>query len=197
MVEIIPHLPICSPARRTMPESTQHKLSRVRPPRVQITYDVETGGAIQKKELPFILGILADLSGHPDAEHPLPRLKERSFVEIDRDNFDAVLEAAAPRLAFRAPDRLKKDSTEMHNVLLRFVKMEDFEPVNVIKQIPVLNELLLARNRLNDLLAKLDGNDNLDAILTDVLKSTEQQQKLKAALPPPATSAEPSAKPAS
>jgi len=165
-----------------MAESTQHKLSRVRPPRVQITYDVETGGAIQKKELPFIVGILADLSGLPDPDKPLPKLKERKFVEIDRDNFDAVLETAAPRVAFRVPDRLKKDSTEMHNVLLNFTKMADFEPVNVVKQIPALNELFIARNRLNDLLAKLDGNDHLDAILSEVLANTEQQKKLRGEL---------------
>jgi type VI secretion system protein ImpB len=165
-----------------MAESTQHKLSRVRPPRVQITYDVETGGAIQKKELPFIVGILADLSGQVDPDHPLPKLKERKFVEIDRDNFDAVLEAAAPRIALRVPDRLKKDSTEMHNVLLSFTRMADFDPVNVVKQIPVLNELFTARNRLNDLLAKLDGNDHLDSILSDVLANTEQQKKLRSEL---------------
>lgn len=165
-----------------MAESTQHKLSRVRPPRVQITYDVETGGAIQKKELPFIVGILADLSGQPDPDTPLPRLKERKFVEIDRDNFDAVLEATAPRVAFRVPDRLKQDSTEMHNVLLNFTRMADFDPINVVKQIPALNELFTARNRLNDLLAKLDGNDHLDAILSDVLANTEQQKKLRGEL---------------
>ena len=165
-----------------MAESTQHKLSRVRPPRVQITYDVETGGAIQKKELPFIVGILADLSGQPNPDTPLPRLKERKFVEIDRDNFDAVLEATAPRVAFRVPDRLKQNSTEMHNVLLNFTRMADFDPINVVKQIPTLNELFTARNRLNDLLAKLDGNDHLDAILSDVLANTEQQKKLRGEL---------------
>ncbi|HLW69703.1 MAG TPA: type VI secretion system contractile sheath small subunit [Candidatus Binataceae bacterium] len=165
-----------------MAESTQQKLSRVRPPRVQITYDVETGGAIQKKELPFIVGILADLAGQPDPDNPLPKLKERKFVEIDRDNFDAVLEATAPRIAFRVPDRLKKDSTEMHNVLLNFTRMSDFDPVNVVKQIPALNDLFVARNRLNDLLAKLDGNDHLDAILSAVLADTEQQKKLRGEL---------------
>jgi type VI secretion system protein ImpB len=179
-----------------MAESTQHKLSRIRPPRVQITYDVETGGAIQKKELPFIVGVLADLAGQPDPEQPPPpRLKDRKFVEIDRDNFDAVLEAAAPRLALRVPDRLKKDSKEMHNIVLRFSKMEDFEPVSLVKQIPVLNDLFVARNRLNDLLAKLDGNDPLEALLSDVLAHTEQQQELEtevtAALGPPAAPAKP------
>ena len=179
-----------------MAESTQQKLSRVRPPRVQITYDVETGGAIQKKELPFIVGILADLSGKPDPDQPMPKLKERKFVEIDRDNFDAVLASASPRLAFQVADRLKKDSNEMHNVLLNFTKMADFDPVNLVKQIPALNELFTARNRLNDLLAKLDGNDHLDAILTDVLANTEQQKKLKSELsaqPKPAAPAAPAA----
>ena len=90
-----------------MAESTQHVLSRVRPPRVQITYDVEIGGAIEKKELPFIVGILADLSGKPSA--PLPKVKDRKFVEIDRDNFNDVLASAKPRLALRVANRLKPE----------------------------------------------------------------------------------------
>jgi type VI secretion system protein ImpB len=171
-----------------MSESTQHVLSRVRPPRVQITYDVEIGNAIEKKELPFIVGVLADLSGMP--ETPLPKLKERKFVEIDRDNFDTVLEAAAPRLAFRVPNKLQPDSDQMLNVLLNFKSMEDFDPVSILQQIAPLRELYNARSRLRDLLAKLDGNDDLDAILSEIIASTDEQNKLreelKAALPAPA-----------
>ena len=93
-------------------ESTQKKLSRVRPPRVQITYDVEVGDAIETKELPFVLGVLADLSGQP--KEPLPKLKERKFVQIDRDNFDDVLKGTAPRLALRVDNKLKNEIGRAH-----------------------------------------------------------------------------------
>ncbi|HEY2539690.1 MAG TPA: type VI secretion system contractile sheath small subunit [Stellaceae bacterium] len=163
-----------------MAESTQHVLSRVRPPRVQITYDVEIGGAIEKKQLPFIVGILADLSGQPS--EPLPKVKDRKFVEIDRDNFDDVLAAAAPRLAIRVPNKLKPDANEMLNVELKFKSMDDFGPVAVVQQIEPLRKLFEARNRLRDLLTKLDGNDELDAILREVVASTEEQAKLRSEL---------------
>ncbi len=163
-----------------MAESTQHVLSRVRPPRVQITYDVEIGGAIEKKQLPYIVGILADLSGHPS--EPLPKVKDRKFVEIDRDNFDDVLAAATPRLAFRVPNKLKPDANEMLNVELNFKSMDDFGPVAVVQQIEPLRKLFEARNRLRDLLTKLDGNDELDAILREVVASTEEQTKLRGEL---------------
>jgi type VI secretion system protein ImpB len=160
-----------------MSESKQQVLSRVRPPRVQITYDVETLGSIQKKELPFIVGILADLSGKP--ENPLPRLKERKFVEIDRDNFDDVMGAIAPRLAFQVANKLQPDSNEMINVLLSLKKMGDFSPDQIVQQIPALKKLFDARSRLNDLLAKLDGNDDLDGLLGQVLADTAEQAKLR------------------
>ena len=160
-----------------MPESTQHKLDRIRPPRVQITYDVEIGGAIQKKELPLVVGILADLSGTPDT--PLPRLKDRKFVEIDRDNFNDVLKATAPRLAVSVDNKLAKDGSKL-NVELRFQHMDDFNPLAVVKQVKALNALLEARGRLNDLLAKLDGNDDLDATLQKVIQDTEGLKQIKA-----------------
>lgn len=163
-----------------MAESTQHVLSRVRPPRVQITYDVEIGGAIEKKQLPFIVGILADLSGQPS--EPLPKVKDRKFAEIDRDNFDDVLAAAAPRLAMRVPNKLKPDANEMLNVELNFKSIDDFGPVAVVQQIEPLRKLFEARNRLRDLLTKLDGNDELDAILREVVASTEEQAKLRSEL---------------
>ena len=161
-----------------MPESTQHKLDRIRPPRVQITYDVEIGGAIQKKELPLVVGILADLSGKPDT--PLPRLKDRKFVEIDRDNFNDVLKAAAPRVAVQVDNKLAKDGSKL-NVELRFQHLDDFNPLAVVKQVKALNALLEARGRLNDLLAKLDGNDDLDATLQKVIQDTEGLKQIKAA----------------
>lgn len=160
-----------------MSESTQKKLTRIRPPRVQITYDVETGGAIEKKELPFVVGILADLAGKP--ENPMLPIKARKFVEIDRDNFNDVMASLSPRLAFQVDNRLKDDDTKM-NVELKFKKLDDFRPEQLVKQVDPLRKLFEARQRLNDLLAKLDGNDDLDALLQDVAANTESQQQIKA-----------------
>ena len=106
-------------------ESLQKKITRVRPPRVHITYDVETGGAIEKRDIPFVVGVLADLSGVP--EQPLPPLKDRKFVEIDKDNFDRVLGQVNPRLAFKVDNRLSEDDSRL-GVELRFQSMADFEP---------------------------------------------------------------------
>lgn len=159
-----------------MSESTQHKLDRIRPPRVQITYDVEIGDAIEMKELPFVGGILADLSGQP--AEPLPKLKDRKFVEIDRDNFNEVMAACKPRLAFQVDNKLADDDTRF-NIELNFRNMDDFDPVNVLKQVEPLRKLYEARQRLSDLLTKLDGNDELDQLLQDVVASTESLQELK------------------
>ena len=159
-----------------MAESTQHKLDRIRPPRVQITYDVEIGDAIVMKELPFVAGIMADLSGKP--EIPLPKLKDRKFVEIDRDNFNEVLAAIHPRLVLQAENRLLNDGSKL-NIELKFGHMEDFDPVNVLKQVAPLRKLYEARQRLVDLLTKLDGNDELDELLQEVVASTERLQEIK------------------
>ncbi|PYS80219.1 MAG: type VI secretion system contractile sheath small subunit [Acidobacteria bacterium] len=161
-----------------MPESTQHKLDRVRPPRVQITYDVEIGDAIVMKELPFVVGIMSDLSGKP--AEPLPPLKERKYVEIDRDNFNDIMKSIGPRLALRADNRLAGDGEKM-NVELTFANLDDFSPINVLKQVEPLRKLFEARTRLADLLAKLDGNDALDALLQDVVKNTDGMQEIKSA----------------
>ena len=158
-----------------MPESTQKKLSRIRPPRVQITYDVEIGDAIQMKELPFVVGILADLSGKP--AQALPRLKDRKFVEIDRDNFNKVLAGIKPRLAFQADNTLQGDGSKI-NVELRFNHISDFEPEQVVKQVEPLRKLLEARDRLSDLVTKMDGNDKLEQLLQDVVHNTESLKKL-------------------
>jgi type VI secretion system protein ImpB len=164
-----------------MPESTQKKLSRIRPPRVQITYDVEIGDAIQMKELPFVAGIMADLSGKPAAA--LPKLKDRKFVEIDRDNFNEVLAASAPRLALRVNNKLAKDDSQL-NVELNFKSIDDFGPAEVVKQIEPLRKLFDARQRLMDLLAKLDGNDKLDALLQEIVENPDNQKALKDATTP-------------
>ena len=159
-----------------MAESTQHKLDRVRPPRVQITYDVELGGAIEMKELPFVMGILADLSGKP--EEALPKLKDRKFVEIDRDNVNEIMASIKPRLAFQADNKMSDEGGKM-NVGLEFNSMDDFDPVNVVHQIEPLAKLFEARRRLSDLLTKLDGNDNLDVLLQDMIKDADQQKEVK------------------
>ncbi len=156
-------------------ESLQHTLDRVRSPRVQITYDVEVGDSIQMKEIPFVVGVLGDLSGKPD--EPLPPLKERKFVEIDRDNFNNVLEGMKPRLAFKADNKLTDDDSQLA-VELRFKSLDDFHPENVAKQIEPLKKLMDAREKLSDLLGKLDGNDKLDELLQDVIVNTDSLQKL-------------------
>lgn len=163
-----------------MPESLQHKLDRIRPPRVQITYDVEIGGAILKKELPLVVGVLADLSGNP--ANPLPRLRERKFVEIDRDNFDSVLAACAPRLTLRVDNTLNKNGGGSKlNTEVTFTKLDDFSPLSVLQQIEPLRKLFEARQRLTDLLGKLDGNDTLDSMLQQAVSNTEELKQLKAA----------------
>lgn len=158
-------------------ESTQKKLSRVRPPRVQITYDVEIGDAIETKELPFVLGVLGDYSGHPEA--PLAKLKERKFVEVDRDNFDDVLKGIAPRLNIRVDNQLKKDGTQI-GVELNFSSLEDFEPLNVVNQVEPLKKLLEVRRRLSDLRNKINGNDKFEELLDDIMRDTEKLKKIGA-----------------
>jgi type VI secretion system protein ImpB len=158
-------------------ESTQHKLDRIRPPRVQITYDVETGGAIEMKELPFVMGIMADLSGNP--EQPLPNLKDpkRKFVDIDRDNFDDVMKGMAPRLAYKVDNKLTNDDSKM-GVELKFNSIDDFGPEQVANQVEPLRKLVDIRKQLSALLAKADGNDKLAEKLQDIIKDTELQQKI-------------------
>src|SRR5262249_12219678 len=136
--------------------SLQHKLDRVRRPRVQITYDVETGGAMQKTELPFVVGVMADLSGQP--KDPLRPLKERKFTNIDRDNFNEILSKSAPRLAMKVQNRLTDEDTKLA-VELNFKHMDDFEPARVAEQVGPLKELLDMRQRLTQLLSKMEGND--------------------------------------
>ena len=156
-------------------ESLQHKLDRVRAPRVQITYDVEVGDSIEMKDIPFVVGTLADLSGKP--AEPLPKLKDRKFVEIDRDNFNNVLEAMKPRAAFKVDNKLTNDDSKIA-VDLRFKSMDDFHPERVVQQVDPLRKLVEARRKLSDLLSKLDGNDRLDELLQDVITNSESLQKL-------------------
>jgi|HubBroStandDraft_1064217.scaffolds.fasta_scaffold229020_2 type VI secretion system protein ImpB len=157
-------------------ESLQKKIGRVRPPRVQITYDVETGGAIEKKELPFVVGVLADLSGQPDK--PLPAIKDRKFVEIDRDNFDQVLAKMTPRLAFKVDNKLSDDDTKI-GVEIKFSSMEDFEPQNVVEQVEPLRKLVELRRKLSNLRSSLYGNDKLEKMLQQILNDDQELNKLR------------------
>jgi type VI secretion system protein ImpB len=155
--------------------SLQHKLDRVRRPRVQITYDVETGGAMEKTELPFVVGVLADLSGQP--ANPLRPLKDRKAVFIDRDNFNEVLAKATPRVAMKVQNRLTDEDTRLA-VELNFKTMDDFDPGQIAEQIPALKKLLEMRLELTQLLSKMEGNDKLDRLLTEVLSNTEKAREL-------------------
>lgn len=162
-----------------MPESVFKKKERVRPPRVHITYEVETGGAIVMKELPFVVGVMSDLSGNP--KEALPKLKERKFTEIDRDNFDDVLKSMKPRLTFRVDNKLQNDGSEL-SVELEFKKLADFNPENVVKQVQPLNDLLEIRNKLKDLLSRTEGNDRLEELLDSIIDNEGVRQKLGGAL---------------
>jgi type VI secretion system protein ImpB len=159
-------------------ESTQHKLDRVRSPRVQITYDVEVGGAIELKELPFVVGVLGDFTGQP--EQPLAKLKERKFVEVNPDNFDTVLEGMKPHLSYTVDNKLSEEPDAPNlKVDLKFSKMEDFEPQNVARQVKPLKELLDLRTRLSDLRGTLQGNDKLEEALLESVGNADKLAKLK------------------
>jgi type VI secretion protein, VC_A0107 family len=159
-----------------MNNSRQGWVGRNRPPRVQITYDVEIGDAVEKKELPFVVGVMSDLSGQP--AEPLPKLKERRFVEIDRDNFNEVMASMGPRLDISVPDTLK--GTGNLKIELGFQSMDDFHPESIVDQVPRLKKLLEARGQLRDLLAKLDGNDELDSVLEQIVSNTDELKKVQA-----------------
>src|SRR5260370_35774300 len=151
-------------------ESLQKKIGRVRPPRVQITYDVQVGDAIEKRDLPFVVGVLADLSGMPIKA--LPPIAKRKFVAIDRDNVNDVMKKIGPRLAFKVPNRLSEDDTKL-NVELRFESMDDFQPAKVAQQITPLRKLLELRNSLANLRITLIGNEKLDSLLQEMIQSEE------------------------
>jgi type VI secretion system protein ImpB len=164
-----------------MAQGTQKKLERVRPPRVSITYEVETGGAIEMKELPFVMGVLADLSGNP--AQPLPRLKERKFVEVNPDNFDTVLKSAQPRVQFTTENKLNPDGSKIA-VELKFESLEDFSPDKVAEQVKPLRELLELRTKLADLRGRLQGNDKLEEILQETINDADSMRKLRAEIAP-------------
>ncbi|MGO9108456.1 MAG: type VI secretion system contractile sheath small subunit [Thermoguttaceae bacterium] len=162
-----------------MPESIHDKLKRVRPPRVHITYEVETEGAVVLKDLPFVVGVLGDFSGDPS--EPLKPLKDRKFVQIDRDNINEVMARMTPGLNMRVENTLKGDGSEL-GVQMKFRSMEDFEPANVVKQVPPLRKLLETRDKLRDLLTKVDRSEDLESVLEQVLQNTDQLKKLSSDL---------------
>ncbi len=172
-----------------MSNSLQKWVGRNRPPRVQITYDVEIGDAVEKRELPLVVGLLADLSGQPAT--PLPKLKERRFVEVDRDNFDEIMGKVAPRLDLSVPDTMKGEGNL--KVELKFNQFSDFHPESIVRQVPRLAKLLEARQQLRDLLGKLDGNDELDSILERIVQSAEELKKVQSEANASGAAAEPAA----
>lgn len=156
-------------------ESVQKRLQKVRPPRVQLTYDVERGDAIELKELPFVVGVLGDYAGQ--SEQPQGKVRDRKLVNVDLDNFDDVIEGIAPRAAFRVKNRLTEEGGEL-GIDLTFKKYDDFRPESVVEQVEPLRKLLEARSKLADLRNKLAGNEKLEDLLNEVLSNTEQLQGL-------------------
>ena len=152
------------------------KLSRVRKPRVHISYEVETGGAQVQRELPFVVGVLGDFSGNP--EQPLKPLKDRKFVQIDRDNFDDVMAKIAPELNFKVQNTISGDGSEMA-VKLKFNSMSDFDPAKIADQVEPLKKLIETRAKLNDLMAKVDRSEDLEGILERVLQNSGDLEKLR------------------
>jgi type VI secretion system protein ImpB len=162
-------------------EGTQKKLERVRPPRVSISYDVETGGAIETKELPFVMGVLGDFTGQP--VEPLAKLKERKFVDVTPDNFDDVLASMKPHVSFTVENKLSEDANAGKiGVDLHFKSLDDFAPEAVARQVKPLRELLDLRTKLADLRGSLQGNDKLEEILQSTLNDEDKMKKLRAEL---------------
>ena len=160
-------------------ESVHRKLDRVRKPRVHITYEVETEGAVEVKELPFIVGVMGDYAG--DSTKPMRPLRDRKFTTIDRDNFNDVMASLSPGLNLRVENTLAGDNTEFA-VNLEFNSIEDFEPARVAQQIEPLRKLLETRNQLRDLLSKVDRSENLENILDRILQNSEELKAFSASL---------------
>lgn len=154
-----------------MAESVQQKLNRVRKPRVHITYDVETEGAEVRKELPFVVGVIGDFSGKP--YEPVKPLRDRKFTQVDRDNFDDVMQRMTPGAEFKVDNTLAGDDSQMA-VSLKFKSMDDFEPAAVVNQVEPLRKLLAVRNKLRDLMSKVDRSEELESLLEEVLQNTDK-----------------------
>ncbi|MBV1881718.1 MAG: type VI secretion system contractile sheath small subunit [Pseudomonadales bacterium] len=165
-----------------MSDSIHDKLNRVRKPRVHITYDVETGGATQETELPFVVGVMGDYSG--DNVEAKKSLKDRKFIQIDRDNFDDIMGKVEPGLNLKVENTIEGGDSEMA-VDLKFNSMSDFEPQNIVEQIEPLKQLMEARNKLRDLMTKVDRSEELESILEEVLQNTAKIQGLSEELGTP------------
>ncbi|HEX3020584.1 MAG TPA: type VI secretion system contractile sheath small subunit [Chitinispirillaceae bacterium] len=168
-----------------MPESKQKKLERVRPPKVQISYEVETLDAVVKKELPFVMGVIADLSGDNEVKNakgkPL-KITERKFSNIDRDNFNSILKSSRPRATFRIADKLTGDPEKTLSIDLEFQNMDDFHPEKIAEKIEPLRKLMEARRRLASLKQKMDGNTDLENSLNEILRNVDLRQQVKSSL---------------
>ena len=162
-----------------MAESIHDKLKRVRKPRVHITYDVETNGALSKKEIPFVMGVMGDYSG--DNVDKKKALKDRKFSQIDRDNFSDVMGNVAPQVSLKVENTLEKNGSEM-SVALDFKSMEDFEPHKVVEKVEPLKKLMDTRNKLRDLLTKADRSDALETLLEEILSNTKAMSALSGEL---------------
>lgn len=159
-----------------MSDSIHDKLKKVRKPRVHITYDVDTNGAVQEKELPFVMGVMGDYSGdNTDNKKPL---KDRKFSQIDRDNFNEVMNNISPQLNMKVDNTLQEDGSQM-SVNLDFKNMEDFEPQNIVNKVDPLKQLMDTRNKLRDLLTKADRSEDLENLLEEILSSTDALSSLQ------------------
>lgn len=159
-----------------MSASVHDKLNRVRKPRVHITYDVETEGAQQERELPFVMGVMGDFSGDPTS--PLQPMADRKFVQIDRDNFNDVMARMTPGVNLKVDNKLSEEGGQM-GVNLKFRGIEDFEPARVAQQVPALRALMETRQKLRDLMSKVDRSDELEGLLEQVLKSENDMKALQ------------------
>jgi type VI secretion system protein ImpB len=160
--------------------SSQKFIARNRAPRVQIEYDVELYGAEKKVQLPFVMGVMSNLSGNP--AEPLPPVPERNFLEISVDNFDERLKAMKPRTAFQVPNTLTGEGNL--NVEMTFEKMADFSPGAVAQKVPALAKLLEARTQLANLVTYMDGKSGAEELIAKVLKDPALLQSLAAAPKP-------------
>jgi len=159
--------------------SIPKKFDNVRPPRVQIKYELEIGDNIVQQQLPYVVGVMGDFSGKPDPDFPLPKFKDRKFVYIDQDNFDQVMAGFTPRLAFSVADKISGQPGMKFNVVLNFREMEDFTPERIVQQVEPLRKLLETRHNLAALKSKLDGNEQLAGMLEQVVNNHDLQQQIK------------------
>jgi type VI secretion system protein ImpB len=161
-------------------QSSQKFIARNRAPRVQIEYDVELYGAEKKIQLPFVMGVLSDLSGKP--AEPLPAVADRKFLEIDVDNFDSRMKSMKPRAAFQVPNTLTGEGNL--NVEITFESMDDFSPAAVARKVDALNKLLEARSQLSNLITYMDGKTGAEELISKVLQDPALLKTLSASKKP-------------